>query len=366
MAGQVCRFGILGTATIAKKNWQSIHNSGNATLAAVGSRSKERAEQYIAECQAHVPFAPPPRAMTYDELLASPDIDAVYIPLPTGIRKEFVLRAARAKKHVLCEKPCGVNAPEVAEMLAVCRENNVQFMDGVMFMHSARLASLWQTLFDHQSIGHVRRITSQFSFRGSDEFLQQNIRVNQQLEPLGCLGDLGWYNLRFALWAMNYQLPRQVSGRMQSAIHDPASSAAVPTEFSGELLFEGGVSASFFCSFLAEHAQWANISGTKGYLHLRDFVLPFFGPEADYSLTQARFDVRGCQFNMNDHTRRVAVAEYSNNAPDSQETNLFRHFAALGLGGTPEPLWGEIALKTQRVLDACLQSSKKQGALVEV
>jgi len=364
MAGQVCRFGILGTATIARKNWQAIHNSDNATLVAVGSRSKERAEQYIAECQAYVSFDPSPRAMTYEELLASPEIDAVYIPLPTGIRKDFVLRAARAKKHVLCEKPCGVNAAEVAEMLAACRENNVQFMDGVMFMHSSRLASLRQTLYGDQSVGHVRRITSQFSFRGSDEFLQQNIRVNQQLEPLGCLGDLGWYNLRFALWAMDYQLPRQVSGRILSAIHDPASSAAVPTEFSGELLFEGGVSASFFCSFLAEHAQWANISGTKGYVHIRDFVLPFSGPEADYSLTQAQFDVRGCQFNMNDHTRRIVTAESSNNAPDAQETNLFRNFAALVLGGSPDPRWGEIALKTQRVLDACLLSSKQQGAPV--
>jgi predicted dehydrogenase len=366
MATQVCRFGILGTATIARKNWQAIHNSGNATLVAVGSRKRERAQQYIAECQAHVPFSPPPSAMTYDELLASPEIDAVYIPLPTGIRKEYVLRAARAKKHVLCEKPCGVNAAEVAEMLAVCRENNVQFMDGVMFMHSRRLTSLQQTLFDDQSIGHVRRITSQFSFRGSDEFVQQNIRVSQQLEPLGCLGDLGWYNIRFALWAMNYQRPRQVSGRMLSAIHDPASSLAVPTEFSGELLFEGGVSASFYCSFLAEHQQWANISGTKGYIHIRDFVLPFYGSEAAYSLTQSQFDIRGCQFNMNDHTRRIVSAEYSNNAQDAHETNLFRNFAALANSGQPDPIWGDIALKTQQVLDACLRSSKQGGALMEL
>jgi predicted dehydrogenase len=360
MAGPNCRFGILGTATIARKNWQAIHNSGNATLVAVGSRDRKRAEQYIAECQAHVAFNPPPRAMTYDELLASPEIDAVYIPLPTGIRKEYVIRAARAKKHVLCEKPCGVNAGDVAEMLAACRESNVQFMDGVMFMHSRRLASLRQTLDDGQSIGQIRRITSQFSFRGSDDFLQQNIRVNQQLEPLGCLGDLGWYNLRFALWVMNYALPRQVSGRVLSA------SGRVPTEFSGELLYEGGISACFYCSFLAEHAQWANISGTKGYIHLRDFVLPFYGPEAAYAVTQAQFDIRGCQFNMNDHTRFIAAAEYSNNAPDAQETNLFRNFAALALSGQPEPAWGEIVLQTQRVLDACLQSSREGGKFVDL
>ena len=364
MAGKICRFGILGTATIARKNWQAIHNSGNATLVAVGSRSRERAEKYIGECQASVRFDPPPKALTYEELLASPEIDAVYIPLPTGIRKECVIRAAQAKKHVLCEKPCGMNADDLAEMLAACREHNVQFMDGVMFMHSARLASLRQTLDDGQSVGQIKRIVSHFCFLGNDEFIEQNIRVNQQLEPLGCLGDLGWYNIRLSLWAMNYKLPRQVSGRMLSAVGQPGTDSAVPTEFSGELLFDGGVSAGFYCSFITEHQQWANIGGANGFVHVPDFVLPFYGCEAAYTVTQARFDVRGSQFNMNDHTRRVAVHEYSNNAPDSQETNLFRNFATLAASGRPDPSWGEIALKTQRVIDACLQSSQRDGTLV--
>jgi predicted dehydrogenase len=364
MGSQVCRFGIMGTATIARKNWQAIHNSGNTTLVAVGSRSRERAEKYIGECQASVRFDLPPKALTYEELLASPEIDAVYIPLPTGVRKEWVIRAAQAKKHVLCEKPCAVHAADLAEMLAVCRASNVQFMDGVMFMHSARLASLRQTLDDGTSVGQIKRIVSHFSFRGSEEFVQQNIRVNQQLEPLGCLGDLGWYNIRFTLWAMNYKLPRQVSGRLLSVVGESGTNSAVPTEFSGELLFEGGVSASFYCSFITEHQQWANIGGTKGFVHVPDFVVPFYGCETAFTVTQAQFDVRGCQFNMNDHTRRVAVREYSNNGPDSQETNLFRNFATLATSGRPDPTWGEIALKTQHVLDACLLSSRQEGVLV--
>jgi predicted dehydrogenase len=186
MAAQICRFGILGTATIARKNWQAIHNSGNATLAAVGSRDRERAERYIDECQASVRFDPRPRGMTYEELLASPEIDAVYVPLPTGVRKEWVIRAAEAGKHVLCEKPCGTNAAELAEMLAACREHHVQFMDGVMFMHSARLARLRQTLDDGVSIGEIQQIVSHFSFLGNDAFRQDNIRVNGLMEPLGC------------------------------------------------------------------------------------------------------------------------------------------------------------------------------------
>src|SRR5438105_4658062 len=108
MSDPLCRWGILGTANIARKNWKAIRNAGNATLAAVASRDRRRAQTFIDECQTSVPFAPAPSACgTYEELIERKDVDAVYIPLPTGIRKEWVMRAAAAGKHILCEKPCG-------------------------------------------------------------------------------------------------------------------------------------------------------------------------------------------------------------------------------------------------------------------
>ncbi len=91
------------------------------------------------------------------------------------------------------------------------------------------------------------------------------------LEPAGCLGDLGWYNIRFALWAMNWQMPHAVTGRILS--QSAAIRRAAP-EFSGELFFDGGVSAGFYCSFLAAIQQWAYVSGQKGYLRVPDFVHP--------------------------------------------------------------------------------------------
>ena len=358
---QVCRWGILGTANIARKNWQSIKNSGNGTLVAVASRTPERAKQYIGECQSFVAYDPAPQACSYEEMLANPAIDAIYIPLPTGMRKEWVIKAASAKKHILCEKPCAVNAHDLAEMLEACRKNNVQFMDGVMFMHSQRLDKLRETLNDGLSVGAIRRITSQFSFAAPEDFLTGNIRVSNELEPLGCLGDLGWYNTRFALWTMNYQMPEQVSGRLLQA-----NQAGVPLQFSGELFFPGGVSAGFYCSFLTENQQWANISGTKGFVHMTDFVLGFFNAEVGFNVTNAHFETQGCQFNMEEHTRRVTVREYSNNMPNSQETNLFRNFGEIVLTKKLVPSWAEIALKTQQVLDACLASAKKNGAIVKV
>lgn len=362
MAERICRWGILGTATIARKNWKSIRNSDNSTLVAVASRDAARSAAYIAECQSQVPFDPPPRACgSYEELLASDDIDAVYIPLPTGIRRDWVVRAAEAGKHVMCEKPCGNNAAEVAEMLDACAAHNVQFMDGVMFMHSQRMAAVRAALDDGQSVGQIRRIATQFSFCAADDWIASNIRTSSQLEPFGCLGDLGWYNVRFALWVMKYQMPTHVTGRMLAEKARGDSPAPVPAEFSGELFFPSGVSASFYCSFLTDHQQWVNVSGTKGYLYLDDFVLPYYGNEVAFDACNAVFDLAGCEFNMERHTRRIAVREYSSGVPNAQETHLFRNFAELALSGQPDPSWGQIALQTQQVLDACLASARSES-----
>ncbi len=366
MSLPLCRWGILGTANIARKNWQALRNAGNSTLVAVASRDRERARKFIDECQAAVPHAPAPAPCgSYEELLGRADVDAVYVPLPTAVRQVWVLRAAAAGKHVLCEKPCAVTAADLRTMLDACTKNRVQFMDGVMFMHSQRLPLLRRVLDDGESVGAIRRITSQFSFRAPDDFLTQNIRSSSDLEPLGAFGDLGWYNIRFALWLMREELPERVSGRTL-AEHARPGRAPVPLEFSGDLFFAGGVSAPFYCSFVAENQQWAIVSGTRGYVQVPDFVLPFFGSEAAFEVNSPIFRVHGCDNNMESHPRRFAVHEYSNSMPNSQETNMIRTFGEIVKSGKLEPSWGEIALKTQRVLDACLLSAREEGKLVPV
>src|SRR5512146_515193 len=121
MASSVCRWGILGTAGIARKNWRGIALAGNARLVAVASRTLERSRQFVAECLASCPLPSAPEAVAgYGELLRRSDVDAVYVPLPTGVRKRWVLEAAAAGKHVLVEKPVGVSAADVREMLAAC------------------------------------------------------------------------------------------------------------------------------------------------------------------------------------------------------------------------------------------------------
>lgn len=360
-----CRWGILGSANIARKNWKAIRLAGNSTLTAVASRDVARAKAFIEECQADVAFPTKPVACgSYEELLRRNDIDAVYIPLPTGVRREWVIKAAEGGKHILCEKPCGCTTADVRAMLDACKAHKVQFMDGVMFMHSARLPQLRQVLNDGESVGTLQRIVSQFSFAAPDEFLRSNIRVSGDLEPLGCLGDLGWYNLRFTLWVMNYQLPERVSGRTLSEYG--SGKAPVPMEFSGELFFPGGVSASYYCAFRTVNQQWAHMSGTKGAITVPDFVLPFYGCESGFELNQPFFRVNGCAFHMESHPRRFSVHEYSEGMPGAQEVNMIRTFSEIVTSGKLDPTWGEIALKNQIVLDACLQSAHAGGSLVNV
>lgn len=370
MSKQLCRWGIIGTAQIARKNWQAIQNSGNGRLVAVASRSVERAERYIEENQRQVPYDPRPRACgSYEELIEAEDIDAVYIPLPTGIRKEVALRAAAAGKHVLCEKPCGVDAGEVAEIIAACEAardgRGVQFMDGVMFMHSDRLPALRKELDEGTAIGELKRIATQFSFMAPDDFLKENIRVHSGLEPLGSLGDLGWYCIRIILWTKRYEMPTKLRATMIRESGRPDSPDSVPISLSAEIEFADGVTGSFYCSFETEHQQWLNLSGTRGHITMNDFVLPFYGAEVGFEIEQAHFETDVCQFRMERHSRRVAVREYDSNHPTSQETKLFRTFGERVLSGEIDPQWPRITLQTQQVLDACLRSARAGGQPVD-
>jgi hypothetical protein len=108
------------------------------------------------------------------------------------------------------------------------------------------------------------------------------------------------------------------------------------------------------------------LSGSRGSLYVRDFVLPHYGSELVFDVSNPVFDIAGCNFNMQSRTRRFVVDEYSNSAEAAQETNMFRVFANLALSGTPDVTWPKTALNTQKVVDACLQSARSEGAIVQL
>ena len=365
-AKRTCRWGILGAAGIARKNWQAIRHAGNAELVAVASRDAARARGFIAACQTLVPHpVEPVAAASYDELLARDDIDAVYIPLRTAVRAAWAVRAAERGKHVLIEKPCGTGVAELERIIAACRQADVQFMDGTMFLHGRRIeavrAHLDPTADD--GVGAIRRIVSQFSFRGDDAFLtDDSLRSFAAVEPLGCLGDLGWYPIAFVLWALAPRLPDAVSGRLVAAIEPAGGGASMPVEFCGELVFHDppAVTASFFCSFLVEHQQWVHVSGTRGSLRIDDFVLPSAGSAAAFTVSRPSFTTDGCEFRMEQHDRVITVAEEACGGASAQETRMFEAFSAAVLAGRREDRWPQASLATQQVLMACLDDARRR------
>ena len=350
------RIGFLSTAGIGRKNWKAILNSGNSIVSTVASRDLQKSQAFIRECQDEHSFDPIPDALgSYEELIHSPNVDAIYIPLPTALRKDFVLRAAAAGKHILCEKPCAASVDGLEAMLAACKKNSVHFLDGVMFMHNIRLPKIRAALDDGQSVGQIRRITSAFSFYPGEEFFSTNIRANGALEPAGCAGDLGWYSIRFSLWAMNWQMPESVSGKILSQSENFPGRPSSPTEFSATLNYPGGVTAEFYSSFRAAKQQWVIVSGQKGWLRLPDFVHPFNGYEPAFEVNERFITVPGempCPPGANAMDFGHATA---------QDTRMWRNFANQIASGKLNEDWAMWALKTQIVLDACRESAKQNS-----
>eukprot|EP01102_Stenamoeba_stenopodia_P013177 TRINITY_DN423_c0_g1_i2.p1 TRINITY_DN423_c0_g1~~TRINITY_DN423_c0_g1_i2.p1 ORF type:complete len:379 (+),score=102.90 TRINITY_DN423_c0_g1_i2:48-1139(+) len=340
-----CRLGILSTANIANKNVSAVKKLPESLIvvAAVASRSLEKAKEFAEKHQIPKAYG------TYEELLDDKEIDAIYIPLPTSMHKEWVLKAAAKGKHIQCDKPVGVTLDEVVEMVDAVTKANVEFLDGVMYMHHSRLGEMADVLHKQKTIGNILNITTGFHFYASDEFNQSNIRVKKDLEPLGALGDLGWYNIRLSLWAFDYAWPVSVEARAHRTTSD-----GVPIDFSAAIYFneEQTKKAYFHSSFCLSFQQWAVVSGDNGTLSIRDFVLPK-KDVAEYELTYGK-----------DNFERRTSAECT------QEVELWRTLANAvinrkeGKSGLDE-FWKRVIVQTQAVIDACVQSAAT-GQLVRV
>jgi predicted dehydrogenase len=211
----------------------------------------------------------PPRAMV-TSWLRRHCADAVYIPLPTSMHREWSIKSATAGKHVLCEKPACANAAELREVIAACDAHHVQFFDGVMFMHHDRLALLSKRIHEDKALGPLRRINTSFAFPAhlSQEFVAKDIRFNAALEPLGCLGDLGWYTIRLSLWAFQYQMPTTVR-----ATHWQKRDDGVILQFDATLTWADGAVAAFDTAFNRAFRQFADIEGDHSRIAYDDLCI---------------------------------------------------------------------------------------------
>ncbi|KAK9740774.1 hypothetical protein RND81_03G059200 [Saponaria officinalis] len=352
------RIGILCCADIARKLSRAIHLCPTATLHGVASRTLSKAESF-----ATANSLPPTTVLygSYDALLDDPDIDAVYIPLPTSLHIPWAITAARKKKHVLLEKPCAVNVTELDQIISACEESGVQLMDGTMWVHHPRSRAMADFFADSLRFGQLKSIQTSFSFFADDDFLQNDIRVKPDLDGLGALGDAGWYCIRACLLAMNYELPKFVT-----ALRNPVKNdAGVILSCGASLSWENGVVATFNCSFLANLTMDISAVGTNGTLHVTDFIIPYEEKSASFStLTKGSFDEMTLAW-------ATKPSEHIVNTDLPQEALMVKEFLTLvdGIknhGLNPEKKWPTITRKTQLIIDAVVASINRGFEAVEV
>ena len=321
------RWGILSTASIATKVGRAIKNSSNADLIAIASRTEERATSWAQKNSVPIAYG------TYDELLSDDTIDAVYIPLPPSMHAEWTIRAAELGKHVLCEKPLSTTSDEATLMAEACRHNNVQLMDGVMWVHHDRTKMMKQKL---SSLGELRRVTAAFTFSWNS-IPTNNIRAKPELGG-GSLGDLGYYCVRAILWAFE-ALPTQVYATARYKV-------GVDFNFSGLLWFEGDRTATFDCGFDTSLRRWFEVAGTQASLVCDDFTIPT-------SEETARFWIHG---ENNDRYETDACI---------QEVKMIERFSNIVQTGNLEHEWFDVAVGTMRVCDA-LRESEQRGEIASL
>ncbi|XVE60853.1 hypothetical protein DITRI_Ditri05aG0160200 [Diplodiscus trichospermus] len=345
------RFGIIGCAEIARRISRAILLAPNATLSAVASRSIDKATNF-AKANA---FPPETKIYgSYESLLDDPDIDAVYLPLPTSLHLRWAVLTAQKKKHLLLEKPVALNVAEFDEILKACEENGVQIMDGTMWIHHPRTHQMEKFLNDKEQFGQLKTVHSCFSFFGPPDFLKNNIRVKPDLDALGALGDAGWYPISSILWAVNYELPKTATALRGAVLNE----AGVILDCEASLHWEDGKTATFHCSFISNLTMNITAKGSYGTLHLTDFVIPFRQYEASYTTsTKAGLDelVTGWLPIPSEHSVTIDLP---------QEACMVREFAGLvenikRNGAQPDKKWSTIPRKTQLVLDAVKASIEK-------
>jgi predicted dehydrogenase len=241
-----------------------------ANVSEIGAVSSRRLETAQAFAQDHdVPNA----FDSWQEMVASGLVDAIYVATPTSVREEICIAAAKAGKHVLGEKPFA-SLPSVKRITEACRDNNVAFMDGTHFVHHPRTLHIKQNRED--KLGFVWSVASAFQFNLKD---RDNIRFNPELEPMGAIGDAGWYNMRAAV---EYLPPDAVLDTVSAHMRrDSETGAAISG--TGVLDFTDGSTSTWNCGFDSGAVVMdLRITGTEGVINIDDFLSQNRDGSADF------------------------------------------------------------------------------------
>jgi predicted dehydrogenase len=252
MTPSVLRIGILSTADIARRKVvPGMRTASRVEVAAIASRDAMTAQIVADELRI-------PRSHgSYDALLADPDVDAVYIPLPNHLHMEWTIKAAEAGKHVLCEKPLALTSADAQAMVDACAAHGVSFMEAFMYrLHPSWIAV--RELVASGRIGRLRAVQSWFSYFNDDPLNIRNIAAAGG----GALMDIGCYNINLSRMLFGAE-----PGRIEASItRDPELGVDILT--SALMEFPDGGIATFTCSTRAEDDQRVHIYGTEGRISI--------------------------------------------------------------------------------------------------
>ncbi|MGZ9586056.1 Gfo/Idh/MocA family protein [Paenibacillus marinisediminis] len=325
------RWGIMSTAYIAARAViPAIEQSQHGILEAVASRDLGKAKQMAEQFKIAKAYG------SYEELLADEEIDAVYIPLPNHLHKEWVLRAAASGKHVLCEKPLALNAAEAREMVAGCAAAGVHLAEAFMYRHHPRMEQI-RSLIDAGEIGEIRGIHGAFTFNNARDF--NNIRYRVDWGG-GSLYDVGCYPLSAARYFLGREPEAVTVHAMFSAEHGDVDMMA-----SGLVEFSDGIALTFDCGMWADNRQTLEILGTDGRI-----VLPV-AYSAGVDNAAYRVISRGIE--------REEVPEPTN--PYVAQADNF----ARAVARQPTlPLAADDAVHNMKLLEACLHAARERSRIV--
>jgi D-xylose 1-dehydrogenase (NADP+, D-xylono-1,5-lactone-forming) len=322
MASAKIRWGILGCARIAERALiPAFHEAKNAELFGIAARDKARAAAWAAK------FKIPKFYGNYEELLQDPDIQAVYIPLPNHLHAEWTINAARAGKHILCEKPLALSASEVESMFAAARASSVQVLEAFMYRFHPQFDKTL-ALVRSGTIGDIRAVHATFSFvlSGPKDDYRRNAGMGG-----GALYDVGCYVINASRTIIGAE-PETVFAKARL---EPETGIDLATSLLLE--FPDDRHALLDCAFDAQFQSRVEVAGSRGRITLsRAFSAKHF--DVEVQITKGN----------NIETHLVPAR--------NQYTRMVEHFGEAVLGLRPV-LFGESdALGNARVIDAAFAS----------
>lgn len=326
------RWGILGTARIIRKSVPALQETKNGEVVGIASRTEEKALEYADMHGIPQAFG------SYEALLASPDIDAVYIPLPNALHLEWILKSLDAGKHVLCEKPLAMSAAECEEIAGKAEATGLKVLEGFMYRFHPRFEKL-QELLAAGAVGKVTFLHVGHSFdAGGDD----NIRWYSALGG-GALFDTGCYCVNVSRMVVGEEPARVTAfGNYRDANDD----GLVDVSIAGMLRFPGSATALFDTGVNLERRNFLEVTGTAGRLFLDN---PFGLLEEDSVLEEHHFGQDTVHHQIKGENHFVRMGE---------------HFADSVLNGTPLRYDLADAAGNARVLEALDQAARKHEASV--